>query len=506
MLSRRRILGSMAGAAAASVVNLGFLRRLRPVSAAEQRVNASTLRLDDSIEPLVRLLESTSRDAIIEEVARRVNAGLSYRQLLAALLLAGVRNVEPRPTVGFQFHCVLVVHSAHLASISGPAADRWLPIFWAIDYFKNAQARDTRERDWTMAAVDESALPPPRQARQQFVDAMEQWDEEKADAAVTQLARTATPQRIFELFFRYGARDYRSIGHKAIYVANSYRTMQVIGEQHAEPIFRSLAYALLNRTGGPNPAESDLAADRPWRLHQGLADRFPAEWQHGQARPEATRDLLTALREAGSEDAGERVIATLEDGAGPQAVWDALFETSAELLLRRPNIVALHAVTTTNAIHQCYRWSGDERTRRLLLLQNAAFLPMFLDSMRGRGDVPDRTLAAIAPDAEPEAAPPASIERIFETLGRDHVAAARQALTFLENGGDAHAMINTARQLVFAKGNDAHDYKFSSAVLEDYYHVSPRWRNVYLAANIGRLRSSNERDNPLIHRIRDALA
>ncbi|HZZ27241.1 MAG TPA: hypothetical protein VFE46_04470 [Pirellulales bacterium] len=33
--------------------------------------------------------------------------------------------------------------------------------------------------------------------------------------------------------------------------------------------------------------------------------------------------------------------------------------------------------------------------------------------------------------------------------------------------------IDAARLLVFLKGNNAHDYKFSSAVLEDYYHVSP---------------------------------
>ena len=33
--------------------------------------------------------------------------------------------------------------------------------------------------------------------------------------------------------------------------------------------------------------------------------------------------------------------------------------------------------------------------------------------------------------------------------------------------------MNQARRLVFLKGNDAHDYKFSSAVLEDYAHVSP---------------------------------
>ena len=104
--------------------------------------------------------------------------------LLAGLLLAGVRNVQPRPSVGFKFHAVLVVNSAHLASLASQDEDRWLPIFWALDNFKSSQARDVREGNWTMAAVDESQVPTADKAREMFVDAMERWDVEQADVAV----------------------------------------------------------------------------------------------------------------------------------------------------------------------------------------------------------------------------------------------------------------------------------------------------------------------------------
>jgi len=52
-------------------------------------------------------------------------------------------------------------------------------------------------------------------------------------------ARTGGANEIYEAFWRYGARDFRDIGHKAIFVANSYRTLQTIGWRHAEPILRS---------------------------------------------------------------------------------------------------------------------------------------------------------------------------------------------------------------------------------------------------------------------------
>src|SRR5205823_14117250 len=128
------------------------------------------------IEPLVRLLETTSRDRMIEEVASRIRRGLTYREVLAAVLLAGVRNIRPHP-VGFKFHAVLVINSAHLASLSSPDSDRWLPILWALDYFKSAQAQDVKESDWTKRAANELAVPSAQKARESFIEAMEKWYE-----------------------------------------------------------------------------------------------------------------------------------------------------------------------------------------------------------------------------------------------------------------------------------------------------------------------------------------
>ena len=204
---------------------LAFFSGLPRVSAKEAALDSNAIRFGDELEPLILLLEETPRDRLLEDVGARIRRDLTYQQLLAALLLAGVRNIQPRP-VGFKFHAVLVVNSAHLASIASPDADRWLPIFWALDYFKSSQAQDEREGDWRMSPLNESKLPPSHKARQAFTDAMDNWDETAADAAVTALARTGGAHELFELFCRYGARDFRDIGHKAIYVANGWRTLQ----------------------------------------------------------------------------------------------------------------------------------------------------------------------------------------------------------------------------------------------------------------------------------------
>ena len=98
-----------------------------------------------------------------------------------------------------------------------------------------------KEGDWTLTPVKDSAVPSPSQARQRFVEAMDRWDDEAADAAIAGLCRSAGAAEVMELLWAYGIRDQQNIGHKAIFVANSLRTLNCIGHQHVEPIFRSLA-------------------------------------------------------------------------------------------------------------------------------------------------------------------------------------------------------------------------------------------------------------------------
>jgi hypothetical protein len=217
--------------------------------------------------------------------------------------------------------------------------------------------------------------------------------------------------------------------------------------------------------------------------------------------------MLETLRTASNEEACDAVVALLNRGVAPQSIWDALHVAAGELLMRQPAIVALHAVTSTNALRFAYETSGDDETRRLLLLQNAAFVTLFRGAMGGRGRVKEVTIADLTP-AEIKPGVPAS-EQIFAELRGEPMVAARKMVGYLKqpstDARSARELMDAARVLVFLKGNDAHDYKFSSAVLEDYYHVSADWRDTYLASNLFMLPSSEDRDNRLVERTREAL-
>jgi hypothetical protein len=512
-LDRRRfVTRSLTAGAVAALGDFSFLHGL-PAPAADNNAH-QLVPLSSELEPLVRLIEDTPRDKLLERIAAKVHKGVNYEQLLSAVFLAGVRGIQPRP-VGFKFHAVLVINSAHLASQRAPDKERWLPLFWAIDNFKSSQERNKAEGDWRMAPVEESKLPPPHRAKQRFIEAMDDWDEEGADRAVTTLARTASAEEVYELFWRYGCRDFRDICHKAIYAANSWRTLQAIGWRHAEPVVRSLAYALLDRGRDGNPAENDFAVDRPYRdnLASGVKQIGPLWKQRRRVSKEAGAELLECQRSATPAEGSAKVVELLKKGIDPCSIWDGLFLTAGELIMRQPGIVGIHCVTSANAMHFAYQTSASDETRRLLMLQCAAFLPMFRDAMTGRGKLADVRIDKLEKLATPDD-PARTIEAIFSDLAKDkknrydgQMVAAKKTLDFL-SGDDADfpAMVTAAERLVFSKGNDSHDYKFSSAALEDYYHVSAPWRANYAAASMFNLKGTGDADNGLIQRTRAALA
>jgi hypothetical protein len=163
-------------------------------------------------------------------------------------------------------------------------------------------------------------------------------------------------------------------------------------------------------------------------------------------------------------------------------------------LLRQPGIVALHAVTTTNALYYAGQHCQDDSIRRYCLLQNAAFLPMFRQAMAGRGQVADKRIDHLTPADTP--GDQDGVEAILAEISRAPVAAASKVLGYLASGGKAEDFMRAARGVLLQKADDAHDYKFSSAAFEDFASITAPWRHRFLAASALRLHGAQDRTNP----------
>jgi hypothetical protein len=481
--------------------------KLSPLWAADARVTPELVRLSPEIEPLVRLIEQTPREKCFEMMADQLRRGCSYRQFLGALFLAGIRNVNPQPP-GFKFHCVFVIHSAHQLSLDAPAEERLLPLLWALDNFKESQQRDVAEGDFHLGPV-RGKLPSAGQAWEELHQAMESWDEERADRAITALVRSRGAHEVIDGLWRYGARDYRNIGHKAIFVANSWRTLQTIGWQHAEPALRSLILGLLD-FGVEERLNGYAFQDQCYLSNLGRArqavTKLPPEWaEPGIGGADAAKQILAGIREAKTEEACRGAVDLLLKGeARAPSIWDAAHLASGELIMRMPGILGVHAVTSVNALHYAFRVAGSAETRLLLLLQGVGWMSQFANFMAQSDNFGNTNITEVE-GADIPASPEEATEEILALVSSDRAGAARKAFRYAEKHPEPNGFQRAARSLIFAKGQDVHAYKYAAAIFEDYGLVDPAWRPHMLATAVYNLRGSQLPDSTLMQRARDVV-
>lgn len=482
-LTRRRFLHT--AAAGGALLGLNPLLASGPATTREATVTPELVRFGPGIEPVIRLIQQTPREKCFEVMADQLRQGLPYRQFMAALFLAGLRNFNPRRAGAM--HGVYVIHSAHQLSLDARPEERLLPLFYALDYFKRATAKP---RDWDDPPLRplRGELPPAEKALEEFHAGMRGWDAERSDRAIVALVRSRGVQEVGEALWPYGGRDVRRNGHKAIFLSNAWRTLETIGWQHAEPVLRAVVLGLV---ASGNNAEFKTQPYLPnLERVRKVAPRLPGDWALARSDAGPTRELLAVLREGRTDDACQLAAAQLVEGRGRAgSVWDAVHLAAAELIMRERNAASnlggVHAVTSANALHYAFRMSGPSQTRLLVLLQAVGWMGEFRKKV---GVFRDVRIAELAPGDVPSS--PASEEAAArEVLGalapdrKDSVeAAVPKVVRYAQRYPESEAFFREARRLICLNSSDEHHYKYSAAVFEHHRLVDPRWRPHMLAA------------------------
>ena len=99
-MARRDLIANLARTAVLATGGYGHLGLL---AAADRATRSDMVRFAPEIEPLVRLIGDTPHERCVKAIAGKPRNGLSYRQPLSALSLAGIRNINPQPP-GFKLH------------------------------------------------------------------------------------------------------------------------------------------------------------------------------------------------------------------------------------------------------------------------------------------------------------------------------------------------------------------------------------------------------------------
>ena len=487
---RRTFLRNL-GAAGAGLTLSAYGRGGPPMAAGKPALRSDPQRMVQ----LAGLLRDTPRSDVFEMLVSQIQAGASHLEVMGGVLLAGVLHINPRP-VGFKLHAVMMTGSALDLMSQTERASRWLPIFWNADDFKHSQHRDIQAGDWQMPARPRRTGKSQSHGVSLFREALEQWDDLKADRAVNELVPKMPMDAFFEMVWPAAMGCFANIGHKIIYASQAYRALTHLGWQACGlSVMRSLVHSLLDEKPGVN---MDVFRENKRRLGE-----IPPTWLDGQADPQASKAFWLFLKSASPSEASSKVIALLKQGKAVSTIWDGIRLAASDVLYRDPSLLPVHPLTATNGMAIAFNVSRVAETRKMLLLQAASWIPLYrraLGRMRGlsmRGD----GLAGLK--AEKGAMP--DWRQVTAAMGNRRDEARQLALHALKKPENWAEAAQTLRSRLYKAGREHHQFKYTAAVLQEAQAAHPQWGPHILTAGFNYLPLGNEADSRAHQGTRQAL-
>lgn len=466
------------------------------------------------IAPLVRLIESTPREKSVAMMIGELSKGTTKNQFVAAMFLAAGRmRVSP--------HHVYMLNSARRLSDDMGRETQLLPLFWALDTLQYGRKEGERYPPVRVRSLSRE------KATQELRDAMDRFSTENAESAIVALARSSSPKAAMSELLQYAGRDDGFIGHRAIALVNSWRVLEAIGWQHAEPMFQFVVREL-NADQNQHQQHSEN-----WeRAHKRFTE-VPTGWDSKESNPASTLELFDTMRTESDASACEAAFRMLKTGkvvAG--SIWDAVFLLGAEFMIRYPTsdlgATPLHTNTSTNALRFAFDECSDPHIRMYTLLAAVAWATKFHSAERwtreGKPWLREMKITDL-PLREVNGSPAEFVAKIFDMqpkkrhdesqkeilVGRegpreDQDKVAELAFSYANKFRDHRHYIEVARLLTSMKSTqDAHDVKFPVAIFENHGLVNPLWRPHLIAASSHYLHGTKMTDNPAVRTAREML-
>jgi hypothetical protein len=432
---------------------------------------------------LVRAIVDGTKAEVLRDLGRRIDAGLRAEDLANAAAVASARAIRPRPYLSTEYHAFLSAYAAQETARVHTGRARFLPLLWHVAALKDAQvAHGVRGR----SSLSEGPLHAGGRPLERLAVALRRWDEDDIDAAAAFAIRYARPAQVADLLVASSARDLRDMGHKTIAVANGLRSARSLSGAALEGVVRSIALALVRRDEDePNPSlEPHAELDLPCARNEERLARIAV--RAGEMPTDTERELLSSLRMDDAERAADLVADLLARATPLDTILAAQQLAAAELVLRAPeDTVAIHALTTMNALRTCIAIARNLRVKAGLVLQATTRLVTFRDQIE---ELSSASLADLAIDG-----PPASISfpprELAARYREDTLGTARLVRKAVASGSFDDDDLCSLRRAWLAHATDFHDVKIPTAVADDASRLPRSSRAVYLGAALAHVRS-----------------
>ena len=424
------------------------------------------VRFPDSIEPLVRFVEETSPEDIVEETVAKLAGGTGVEQVMQATALAVIRCTEmPYVHHGGPLHPVAALHAVEETMRRLPEEMRLLPLVQDVA-LANGHIHDPASGPYVLPEISPLGEGSVEATREAFFDCLRRNYPSRAEHYFLWLLEHAPQEVALEALVRVAVANYRFDEHKLIAAVNGIRLLESIGWSLASVVLRPVVrYNFM-----PSVWANAPPADRVERLVEryGLEEGgVPKGEDEGQEGEVLRRELL----ERPLEEQSEVIARTLAGGLSLEEAGEAISLAASEAFVGSDttNPMGIHSMTGANALRWVCRRFPALGARGLLLWGVGP------ETAGGKGSA--------APSEERPPAP-VSLEAIHEAIGaNDPARTVAFTQAYCKGNGDAAALLQGLGEWAAKDSStEMHGMKHHQAMAEEFSRTRAASASVHLVA------------------------
>jgi hypothetical protein len=280
------------------------------------------------LEPLVRLMQETSVDKLLPELANKLRSGANLTRLVTAAALANARTFGGEDYVGF--HTMMALAPALHMARELPDTLQPLPVFKVLYRNTNRIQEKGGRKEEVLRKVAPEAAGPSSNTDERLREAVHQRDIQAAETTFAGMVRSGASEAFNELL--HTVQEHTEV-HRVVLPYRAWDLLDLIGKEHAHTLLRqSVRYCIKAEAWPQSGNDKEPRTLLPKLLEQHkLLDRALGT---RSADDGFIEQLSQAIFKSTPEQAAEAAAAALAEGFSANDVGEALSLAANQLILR----------------------------------------------------------------------------------------------------------------------------------------------------------------------------
>jgi hypothetical protein len=453
------------------------------------------VQFSDAIEPLVRFIEETPRDEILDRTLEKLRAGVPTETMLTASALAVTRSSDlPPGHHGGPLHPLAGLYAVSKLVGRLEGEDRFVPVLQHVA-LANKHVHDPVTAPYNLLAFEPLDAGGVEATKEAFIKAANRGESNKADHLFQWLWQNVPPMEAFDLLMTVAIPKNALDDHYFLFPGYLWRGLEVLGPEYLPVLMRPAVRYVARFPNQRSIPDVDALIEK-----YELSTRVMRQ-RTGDDETAAIGALGEAIgRVDVYSEIPELLAKALVAGLSLEGAGEALSIGAAGLFLRSltGNPMDVHLHTSANLRRYLLRLDGLSPRNKLLVLLLWHTGPEVRSTQYRMEPAPQPDMAAVA--ALPARTQAALLEAITQSiyqqpptdwstvtnLGKMRAVpevkgTVNLAQQYVQCGYDAQVLMRRLGEIVCHDSfTEMHAFKHHQAIVEEFYATREPWRWMHL--------------------------